>query len=247
MLRIPNISMPLDMDEAMLRAQAARRLKVPEKAIKAVSLLKRSVDARDKGDVHWVVTLRVQVDREDEVLRKLKPGIAEKIQPQKPISLPKAAFALRPVVVGAGPAGLFAALWLARCGAQPILIERGRAVEERTEDVRTLQTKSVLDPDSNVQFGEGGAGAFSDGKLNTGIKSPWIRPVLETLVQHGAPEDILLVPKPHIGTDLLKGVVASIRREIISLGGEVRFSTRMTGLIIRHGHVEGVRLRQGDV
>ena len=176
------------------------------------------------------------------MLRRLKPGLAEKVQPPKVSPMPQPHFEMRPVVVGAGPAGLFAALQLARCGARPILIERGRSVEDRTNDVVLMQRQAVLDPDSNVQFGEGGAGAFSDGKLTTGIKSPYIRQVLETLVAHGAPDDILINQKPHIGTDRLKGVVASIRRQIISLGGEVRFSTRLTGLILRGNHVEGVRL-----
>ena len=247
MLRLPNISAPLDADQADLVTLAAKRLRVPEKQLRRVSIFRRSVDARDKGDVHLVLTLEAEVDREKELLRRLKPGIAERVQPPRPVKLPRAAFALRPVVVGAGPAGLFAALELAKMGANPILIERGRAVDERTQDVTALQRDSVLDPESNVQFGEGGAGAFSDGKLTTGIKSPLIRQVLETLVAHGAPEDILINQKPHIGTDRLKGVVASVRQEIIRLGGEVRFSTRLTGLILRGSHVEGVTVSHGGV
>ena len=120
-------------------------------------------------------------------------------------------------MVGAGPAGLFAALTLARAGACPVLIERGKPVDQRTDDVTAMQESGILNPDSNVQYGEGGAGAFSDGKLTCGIKSPHVRSILETFVSHGAPEEILIDQKPHIGTDRLKGVVASIRNEIIRL------------------------------
>lgn len=135
MLRLPNINAPLEADVPQLTALAARRLKVPEKAISQLTVVKRSVDARDKGDVHFVMTLQLRVEREEEVLRRLKPGMAERVQPQKPVLLPRPAFDRRPVVVGAGPAGLFAALWLARSGARPILIERGKPVDERTRDV----------------------------------------------------------------------------------------------------------------
>jgi len=247
MLRVGNLAVPLDGGEEAMKAAAARRLKIPVSALLSAVLVKKSVDARDKGDVHFVVTLEVRVRDEDAVLKRCKPGIAERVLPRKPMVLPKPAFQGRPVVVGAGPAGLFAALTLARAGARPILVERGRSVEERVRDVERLRGQGQLDTESNVQFGEGGAGAFSDGKLNTGIKSPHVRTVLETFVAHGAPEEILYLQKPHVGTDLLRGVVASIREEIIRLGGEVRFETRLTGLLLRGSRVEGVALRHGDV
>lgn len=247
MLRVGNLAVPLDGGEEAMKAAAARRLKIPVSALLSVTLVKKSVDARDKGDVHFVVTLEVRVRDEDAVLKRCKPGIAERVLPKKPMVLPKPAFQGRPVVVGAGPAGLFAALTLARAGARPILVERGRPVEERARDVERLRSQGQLDTESNVQFGEGGAGAFSDGKLNTGIKSPHVRTVLETFVAHGAPEEILYLQKPHVGTDLLRGVVASIREEILRLGGEVRFETRLTGLLLRGSRVEGVTLRHGDV
>ncbi len=246
MLRLNNLNVPLTYSDDTLRDIVLRKLRIPASRLKNVTLVKRSIDARDKGDVHFVMTLDALVDREDELLRQLKSGIAVRVEKKKPLPLPKAAFPRRPVVVGAGPAGLFAALMLARAGASPILIERGKPVDQRTQDVDLMRQRGQLDPDSNVQFGEGGAGAFSDGKLTTGIKSPWQQTVLETFVAHGAPEEILYEQKPHIGTDKLKGVVASIRNEIIALGGEVRFQTRLTGLIIRGEHVEGITVRTGE-
>ena len=246
MLRIVNLAIGLDRSETALRQAAARRLRVSAESIRQVALRKLSVDARDKGDVHFVVNLEVQVDGEEALLRRLKPGTIERVTPRAPRPLPQARFSQRPVVVGAGPAGLFAALTLARAGARPILIERGRPVEQRMLDVERLQREGEMNPESNVQFGEGGAGAFSDGKLNTGIKSPHVRTVLETFVRHGAPEEILYLQKPHVGTDLLRGVVASMRQEIVQLGGEVRFETRLTGLRLRGGSVAGVTVRDGD-
>lgn len=245
LLRLANLAIGLERDENTLRQAAARRLRVAPESIHEVKLRKLSVDARDKEDVHFVVTLEVRVDGEEQLLRRLKPGIAERVVPKAAKLLPEAKFAQRPVVVGAGPAGLFAALTLARAGAKPILIERGQRVEKRMEDVRRLQQAGDLNPESNVQFGEGGAGAFSDGKLNTGIKSPHVRTVLETFVQHGAPEEILYLQKPHVGTDLLRGVVASMRQEVLRLGGEVRFGTRLTELMLRGGRVIGIRVRCG--
>ena len=230
----------------ILTEAVLRRLRIPADMLQSVTLAKKSVDARDKGDVHFVVSVDVKVKNEDAVLKRLKPGVASRVNPPQLPPLPKAGFTRPPVVVGAGPAGLFAALTLAQTGANPILIERGRAVEQRTQDVTLMQKEGVLDPDSNVQFGEGGAGAFSDGKLTTGTKSPYIRTVLQTFAEHGAPEEILYLSKPHIGTDRLKGVVASIRNEIIRLGGTVLFETRVTELIVRGSHIEGVKvLHQG--
>ena len=247
MLRLSNLSVPLSQTDDELLALIARKLKVMAGQIQSITLVKKSVDARDKGDVHFVLTVDAAVKNEDDVLRRLKNGVAVKVTPKPAKPLPPAAFRRPPVVIGAGPAGLFAALTLAKAGANPILIERGKPVDQRTQDVSAMMKNGTLDPDSNVQFGEGGAGAFSDGKLTTGIKSPHQRTVLETFVRHGAPDDILFLQKPHIGTDKLKGVVASIRREIIALGGDVRFETRLTGLILRGQHVEGVTVQHDGI
>ncbi len=247
MLRIDNLSMPLGWDMTTLTEAVLRKLRIPADMLQSLTLAKKSVDARDKGDVHFVVSVDVKVKNEDAVLKRLKPGTANRVNPTQIPPLPQAKFTRRPVVVGAGPAGLFAALTLAQAGANPILIERGRAVDQRTQDVALMQKEGVLDPDSNVQFGEGGAGAFSDGKLTTGTKSPHIRTVLRTFVEHGAPEEILYLSNPHIGTDRLKGVVASIRNEIIRLGGTVLFETRVTELITHGSHIEGVKVTHAGV
>lgn len=244
MLRLGNLSLPLDYTEDGLTQLVLRRLKLPASRLVRLTLVKKSVDARDKADVHFVLTVDAEVRDEADVLRHLKRGVAERIVPRTAAPLPRPGFRRPPVVVGAGPAGLFAALTLAQAGACPILIERGKDVAQRAQDVDAMQNGGVLDPESNVQFGEGGAGTFSDGKLTTGIKSPLIRTVLETFVRHGAPEDILYSYKPHIGTDRLREVVAAIRREIIRLGGEVRFQTKLTGLILHGEHVEGVTVIQ---
>ena len=242
MLRLDNISMPLSWDMTTLTEAVLRKLRIPADMLQSVTLAKKSVDARDKGDVHFVLSVDVKVKNEDAVLKRLKPGTANRVNPPVMPPLPQPKFARPPVVVGAGPAGLFAALTLAQAGATPILIERGKPVEARTQDVSAMQKDGTLDPDSNVQFGEGGAGAFSDGKLTTGTKSPYIRTVLTTFVEHGAPEEILYLSKPHIGTDKLKAVVASMRKEIIRLGGTVLFETRVTELIVRGNRVEGVKV-----
>lgn len=246
MLRVGNLSIPLDAGEQEIRSAILKRLRLHPEELLSWNIRKKSVDARERSDVHFVLTADVHVRDEAAVLRRLKPGIASRVKPAAPAVLPPAAFALPPVVVGAGPAGLFAALTLAQAGARPILIERGRPVETRAADVARMRASGVLDPESNVQFGEGGAGAFSDGKLTTGIKSPHQQTVLETFVAHGAPEEILMLAKPHIGTDLLRGVVASMRQEILRLGGQVRFDTRLMQLRLQGEHITGVVLRHGD-
>lgn len=197
--------------------------------VKRAALVRRSVDARRKGDVHFVATAAL--------------GALEPVVPLARREFPaRHEGDARPVVVGMGPAGLFAALELAEAGLCPLVIERGAPVEERTADVERYHRTRVLDTESNVQFGEGGAGTFSDGKLTTGKHSPLIAQVLESFVAAGAPCDILWQAKPHIGTDVLGGVVAAIRARIIACGGEVRFHTRLVGLHVENGVLAGVLL-----
>jgi len=243
MIRIFNLPLPLDYTEQTLREAASRRLRLSPEALTHCTIVRRSIDARDKQDIHFVATVEIACEVEDALLKKAKPGTAEKAVPATALVLPRTRLPFPPVVVGAGPSGMFAALILARAGACPILVERGKPVRERTADVEQLKTKGLLDPESNVLFGEGGAGTFSDGKLTTGIKSPYQRLVLETFVAHGAPADILIQQKPHIGTDLLVGVMEGIREEIIRLGGQVLFSTRMNQLIISQGQLQGITVQ----
>ncbi len=242
MLRIGGLKIPLDgaADEP-LRA-ALKKIKAEPGQVKRWRVSKKSVDARDKGDVHFVFSVDVSLKREDDVYNRLKPGTASRVVPPAAIPVIHSDYlGPRPVIAGFGPGGLFAALTLARAGMRPIVMERGERVDKRAKAAKLFADTGKLDPESNVQFGEGGAGAFSDGKLTTGIKDPRCGTVLRELHAHGAPEEILYLARPHIGTDNLPRVVAAIREEIISLGGEVRFSTRLTGIRVRGGQVCAVQ------
>ncbi|SBT06754.1 conserved hypothetical protein [Candidatus Propionivibrio aalborgensis] len=257
MLRITDLRLPLEHPPEALKAAAARRLGLPETAIRSISVFKRSHDARKKYALSFIYTVDVEVgvvsESEDDNDAALLDKFADdqKIRPTPDTSyhfVAKAHLATRPVIIGFGPAGIFAALVLAQMGFRPLVLERGKAVRERTKDTWGFWRNKVLDPESNVQFGEGGAGTFSDGKLYSQVKDSQHlgRKVLTEFVKAGAPEEILYDAKPHIGTFRLVSMVEHMRREIESLGGEIRFQSRVTGLRIERGRMRGVRLANGE-
>ena len=242
MIKLEGLRLPPGSGEADLRAQAARLLRLTPSDIRDLQILRRSIDARE--GVAVIYTVCATVDSESAILRRcrnrkvgrLETGPAYRLP--EPLPPPEAA----PVVVGAGPAGLFAALVLAEAGQRPILLERGRPVEARKADVERFWSTGQLDPASNVQFGEGGAGAFSDGKLNTGTKDLRHRFILEQLVSCGAPPDILVDAKPHVGTDYLYTVLQNLRQKLTALGADIRFETQLEDLRTEHGVLTGVEL-----
>ena len=237
MLQIQNMALPLDGFPSLLEKRTARLLGVRPDQLQSLELIRLSIDARKKSDVHYVCTVRAAVDSEERVLSRCRDRRVSACQPATPYEFPavRRVSPLPPVVVGMGPAGLFAALFLARAGIPCTVLERGRPVEERTRDVEHFWATGQLSRASNVQFGEGGAGTFSDGKLTTGTHDPRISTVFRTLVEAGAPADILYQHKPHIGTDVLREVVRQIRQELLALGCDVRFGHKLSGLDIRNG------------
>lgn len=227
MIRVSGINVPLDFDFSDLRKLCEKKLKIDKSRIKSVTLSKKSVDARKKNDVHFSISIDIEASGEEKLVRSLKNAVkAEKYIYSIPTVRRGAS---RPVIVGFGPGGMFAALVLAMSGACPIVLERGGDVDSRCKAVEEFRNGGRLDPDCNVQFGEGGAGTFSDGKLTTGIKDKHIGWIFERFVEFGAPEEILYSAKPHIGTDKLRHVVKNLRERVITLGGEVRFGAKFCG------------------
>ncbi|MDP1646551.1 MAG: NAD(P)/FAD-dependent oxidoreductase [Thiobacillus sp.] len=251
MLRLTELKLPLDHPPEALRAVILQRLELADDELVGFSIFKRSYDARKKHALLMIYAVDIEVKNEAALLQKFRddrhlaptPDMAYHFVGHAPENL-----AERPLVVGFGPCGIFAALVLAQMGFKPIMLERGKAVRERTQDTWGLWRKNTLNPESNVQFGEGGAGTFSDGKLYSQIKDPrhYGRKVLTEFVKAGAPEEILYMSKPHIGTFRLVGVVEAMRHEIEELGGEIRFQQRVTDVLIEGDHIRGVVLASGE-
>ncbi|MBE6911021.1 MAG: FAD-binding protein [Ruminococcaceae bacterium] len=242
MIRIGNIKLSLNDDESILKKKISRLLGVEPSRIKGFEISKKAIDARDKTNVHFVYSVDVSLDGDEEkiVSRISRGDITLRPKEEKP-SLPVPILPeKRPVVVGAGPAGLFAALTLAKLGAKPILIERGESVFDRAKSVESFFKSGKLNISSNVQFGEGGAGAFSDGKLNSGTHDRRRFEVYKTFVENGAPAEIMYTKNPHLGSDNLPKIVANIRERIKNLGGDVYFSCRMTKILVNSGKVSGI-------
>ena len=253
MIRVTQLKLPLGHPPEALKAALLKRLKLPAAELRDFRIFKRAHDARNKQAIFYIYTLDVTVADEAALLARRDPDI----RPAPDMDYKFVARALgnfpqanlkRPLVIGAGPCGLFAALVLAQMGFRPIILERGKAVRERTRDTWGLWRRGELNPESNVQFGEGGAGTFSDGKLYSQIKDPRHlgRKVLEEFVKAGAPEDILTEAHPHIGTFRLVTMVESLRATIESLGGEYRFQSKVTDLLVEDDQTRAVRLENGE-
>ena len=254
MIRINQINCKAEaqISEKQLQKKAAEALKLRPEDILSLKIVRRSIDARHKPDIFYSYVLDVTVKQEEKVLKRAKTKQASIVKPIT-YTFPQGGFfpagSNRPVIIGTGPAGLFCGYYLAKAGLRPILLERGKDVDSRTKDVEQFWQDGVLLPGSNVQFGEGGAGTFSDGKLNTLVKDKDGRghAVLETFVRFGAPPSILYDAKPHIGTDVLRRVVKGMRQEIEAMGGEVLFQSQVTDFNLEKGRITGVVINEKEM
>ena len=252
MLRLTEVKLGLNHREDELKAEILRTLGIPEPELLGYRMHRRGYDARQSGEVLFVYTLDIEIKDEAALLKRFHGSRHIAPTPDETYRYPVQAptnFKARPVVIGTGPCGIFAGLSLARMGFKPIILERGKSVRERTKDVWDFWREGHLNPESNVQFGEGGAGTFSDGKLHTGIKDRGhhMRQILKDFVEAGAPEEILYISKPHIGTLRLVKVVEKLREMIIELGGEIRFESHVTDIAIENGTVRGITLANGEL
>ncbi|MBE4297656.1 NAD(P)/FAD-dependent oxidoreductase [Vibrio parahaemolyticus] len=252
MIRINEIKLPLDHEEGALLDAITKKLGIPAEKVISFNVFRRGYDARKKTNIHLIYTLDIIVEGDETALLakfandphvRQTPDMEYKFVAKAPENLTE-----RPIVIGFGPCGLFAGLVLAQMGFNPIIVERGKEVRERTKDTFGFWRKRTLNPESNVQFGEGGAGTFSDGKLYSQVKDPnfYGRKVITEFVEAGAPEEILYVSKPHIGTFKLVTMIEKMRATIIELGGEIRFSTRVDDLYMEDGQITGVTLSNGE-
>lgn len=245
MIRVQEIVLQLEEKEEKLPEQIAKKLKINVKDIKSYRIFKKAIDARKKDAIKWVYTVDLETTKDQMLLDKKRATKTPKLA-YTYVETGEEKLSHRPVVVGSGPCGMFAALILAQMGYKPVVIERGKAVEARVEDVQAFWKEGTFDPKSNVQFGEGGAGTFSDGKLTTQIKNVRCHKVLQELAAAGAPEEITYKNKPHVGTDILQTVVKHIRQEIERLGGEYRFETCLTGFETENGILKAVELNGSE-
>ncbi|EGQ9931673.1 NAD(P)/FAD-dependent oxidoreductase [Vibrio vulnificus] len=251
MIRLTELRLPLDHEEGALLEAITAKLGIPTEQVLSFSMFRRGYDARKKANIQLIYTLDIEVANQDKLLAKFSkdphvretPDMEYKYVAQAPANLTE-----RPIVIGFGPCGLFAGLVLAQMGFNPIIVERGKEVRERTKDTFGFWRKRTLNPESNVQFGEGGAGTFSDGKLYSQVKDPnfYGRKVITEFVAAGAPEEILYVSKPHIGTFKLVTMIEKMRAKILELGGEIRFSTRVDDIHMEDGQITGVTLSNGE-
>ncbi|MCQ2492556.1 MAG: FAD-dependent oxidoreductase [Lachnospiraceae bacterium] len=246
MIRLSQIKLPVKHNKNDIDKIIKKKLGL--KKVPAYKMVKQSIDARKKNDIQVIYTVEMSLPNEERLVKRCKQASIVKMKKYELPACGEEPLNKRPIVVGMGPGGLFAAYQLAKAGYAPIVIERGEAVDDRAATVEHFWKTGELNKESNVQFGEGGAGTFSDGKLNTLVKDKFARNtyVLDTFVEHGAPEDILYTNKPHIGTDELRGVVRNMRESIIAMGGEVRFGTKLTDIVVEDGTITKIQTNDSD-
>lgn len=253
MIRISQLKLPLNHSRKMMEEKICQQLKIKDSDLISWTIIKRSVDARKKPELKFVYTVDVETEKERKILNRISKGDSKNIMSTNPVfyRIPQTGdekLSKRPVIIGSGPAGLFCAWLLAKAGYQPIVLERGAAAAERKQQVDAFWAGDRLNPNSNVQFGEGGAGTFSDGKLNTSVKDPVGRnkKVLELFVEAGAPEQILYDHKPHLGTDLLITIITNLRHQIEDMGGTFRFNSQVTDFLIENGEIKKIQINHNE-